>query len=104
MKINFVVILITCASGKEAQGIANSLLTKRMIACANIISGVQSKFWWRGRIDKAKEVLMLIKARADNFKAIEKEVKRMHSYEVAEIIALPIVRGSSDYLKWIAGQ
>lgn len=101
MKINFVVILVTCASKKEAEGVAGSLLKKRLIACANIISGVQSKFWWHGRIDKAKEVLIIIKAKASNFKIIEKEVKRVHSYKVAEIIALPIVKGSRDYLKWI---
>lgn len=104
MKRIFVVILVTCASMKEARGIVNSLLTKRLIACANIISGVQSEFWWQGRINRAKEVLVLIKAKSGNFKTIESEVKRIHSYEVAEIIALPIVKGSKDYLKWVEGQ
>lgn len=103
MKANFVVILVTCASREEARSISDSLLTKRLIACANIVTGIESKFWWRGRIDNAKEVLMLIKAKAGNFKIIEKEIKRIHSYEVAEIIALPIIKGSKDYLKWIQG-
>lgn len=81
--------------------IADSLLKKRLVACANIIGKVQSKFWWRGKIDKANEVLVICKTSIDNFKAVEKEVKRIHSYEVPEIIAVPIISGSAEYLSWV---
>ena len=97
----FCIIFVTCHSRKEAGNIASSLLNKRLIACANIISGVDSKFWWNGKIDSAKEFLVIIKAKSSSFKKIEKEVKRLHSYEVPEIIAIPIIAGSKEYLGWI---
>ena len=101
MKIDFVIIFVTCSSRREAGLIADSLLRKRLVACANIIDKVESKFWWNGKIDKASETLVVFKTRSDNFKAAEKEVKRLHSYEVPEIIAMPIVSGSGEYLSWI---
>ena len=97
----FCVIFVTCQSRKEADSIASSLLNKRLIACANIIPGVESKFWWNGRINSAKEFLVILKAGRSSFKKIENEVRRLHSYEVPEIIAIPIVAGSEEYLKWI---
>lgn len=80
-----------------------SILKKRLAACANIVSGVDSRFWWKGRLDRAKEALIMFKTVAKNFKKIEKEIKRLHSYEVPEIIAVPIMAGSKSYLNWIAG-
>ena len=81
-----------------------SLLKKRLAACANIVSGVDSSFWWAGKIDRAREVLVIMKTRRLNFRRIEKEVKRLHSYKVPEIIAIPIIAGSKEYLNWVAGQ
>ena len=98
---NFCILLVTCQSKKEANHIASSLLNKRLIACANIISDVNSKFWWNQKIDTAKEFLIILKARCKSFKKIEKEVKRLHSYKVPEIIAIPIIAGSKEYLGWI---
>ncbi len=80
---------------------AGSLLRKRLVACANIVNKIESKFWWNGRIDKARETLIVLKTIGNKFKAVEKEVKRLHSYEVPEIIAMPIVRLSGDYRRWI---
>lgn len=107
MADKFVIILVTCASKAEARKIRDVLLKKRLAACGNIIDGVDSKFWWQGKIDSAREVLLILKTSIANFKRIEKEIKRIHSYEVPEIIALPIVAGSEEYLSWIndsAGQ
>lgn len=101
MADRFVIILATCSSKQEADRIAASILKKRLAACGNIVDGIRSKFWWKGRIDSANEVLLILKTRAANFKEIEKEIKRIHSYEVPEIIALPIVAGSKEYLMWI---
>ena len=97
----FCITFVTCQSKKEADSIASSLLNKRLVACANIVSGIDSKFWWTGKINKAREVLVILKARRADFKKIEKEVKRLHSYEVPEIIAIPIAAGSDEYLRWV---
>lgn len=101
MKTKFITIFVTCGSKKEAKRIVNSLLKKRIVACANIIDGIESRFWWRGKIDRAKEALVILKTTKKNFKALEQEVRRVHSYEVPEIIAMPIAAGSKKYLKWI---
>lgn len=98
---DFCIVLITCGSKSEADGIVESLLKKRLIACGNIISGIESRFRWKGKIDKAKEVLAILKTRRKNFKRIEEEAKRIHSYEVPEIIAIPIVTGNEEYMKWL---
>jgi len=101
MKTDFIIVHICCVSRKEALAIAGYLLNKKLIACANILPGIYSMFWWKGRIEKANEVLLIVKTHVKNFMKIEKEVKRLHSYDVPEIIALPLAAGSKDYLNWI---
>lgn len=101
MKTDAVVILITCSCSKEAHIISASLVKKHLAACANVMGPVKSRFWWNGRIDKAGEVMLMCKTTKKHFAAVEREVKRLHTYEVPEIIALPIIAGSKDYLKWI---
>ena len=101
MSDNFVIIFVTFGSKREAELTAGSLLKKRLVACANIIDKVGSKFWWNGKIDKASETLAMFKTSRYNFKAVEKEVKRLHSYDVPEIIAVPIMALSKDYRRWL---
>ena len=101
MDNKYVVIFVTCASKGQASSITDSLLKKKLVACANTVSGIESRFWWKGKIDRAKEVLLILKARGANFANVEREVRRLHSYDVPEIIALPIVAGSKAYLEWI---
>jgi len=101
MNTDFIIVLVTCGSKKEAALLADALLKKKLIACANVISAVFSKFWWKGRITSARESLIIIKTRRGRFLAIEREIKRLHSYDVPEIIALPIAAGSGEYLGWI---
>lgn len=96
-----IVIFITCKNKPEAEAIANKLLEEKMIACANIVSGIQSMYWWEGKVNTDQEVLMIIKTRKTLFPKIVKTVKNFHSYTVPEIIALPITAGNADYLKWI---
>ena len=93
--------MVTCSSSREARKIAGSLLDKRLVACANIVSDIGSSFWWRGKIESAMEVLVMMKTKKENFKKLENEVKKLHSYEVPEIIAIPIIMGSKQYLNWI---
>ena len=99
--IKHIVIFTTASSEKEARSIAELLLEQRKAACINIVSGIDSKFWWKGKIDSSRESLLIIKTRASMFREIIKLVKTVHSYEVPEIIALPIIGGNDDYLDWI---
>lgn len=97
----YVIIFVTCSSKREASKIAKKLLNERLIACANIIEGISSLFWWKGKLDKAKESLIIAKTARKNFNKIENCIKELHSYEVPEIIAIPIIKGERNYLKWI---
>jgi periplasmic divalent cation tolerance protein len=100
---NEIVILVTCASAKQARKIARALVTGRLAACGNILQApVQSIYRWRGSVDSAKEVLLILKTSHSRFAAVEREIRALHSYEVPEIIALPIAAGSRAYLKWIS--
>jgi periplasmic divalent cation tolerance protein len=99
-----VVIFVTTGTEAEAHKIAELLLTKRKAACVNILPGVDSSFWWQGKLDSAQESLLIIKTRASLLPEIIELVKSVHSYEVPEIIALPIIGGNEDYLKWIDGE
>jgi len=98
---NSIVVLITAGSEEEAHNIAESLVKGKKAACVNIVSGVDSIFWWEGKIESARESLLLVKTRASLFPEIVELVKRIHSYEVPEIISLPIITGNEDYLTWL---
>ncbi len=76
---------ITCANAKEAQKIANALLRKRLVACANILPKIESRYWWKGKMRKSSEALLIIKTRKSLMKKIIKEVKALHSYELPVI-------------------
>lgn len=96
-----VVIFVTAANKEEAAKISSALIKGKLAACVNIIENVRSLFWWQGEVDNAKEVLLIIKSRKALVNKLIKKVKSLHSYEVPEIIALPIVAGDRKYLKWI---
>ena len=96
-----IVVFVTTGSEQEAHKIAELLLTKRKAACVNVIPRVDSSFWWQGKLDSAHESLLIIKTKASLLSEIIDLVKSAHSYEVPEIIALPIIGGNKDYLKWI---
>ena len=96
-----IVIFITAKDYDQAAKISQHLVDQKLIACANILNGVKSLFWWEGKVDEANEVLLILKTRKSLFKKIEKAVKALHSYEVPEIIALPIIEGHKPYLKWV---
>lgn len=100
-KMTNIMVFMTTATKQEAQKIVRSLLDKHFIACANIIGPVDSEFWWQGKIDKAKEFLVLMKSDEKLFEKLSKTIKDIHSYEIPEILALPIVRGWAPYLEWL---
>ncbi len=102
MNTHYIVVLVTAKDKKEAGRIARGLLRAKLIACANIIEGVQSLFWWQGKIDMSQEVLLVLKTKKILFRKVLNQVKSLHSYQTPEIIALPLVAGSEDYLAWIS--
>ena len=98
---NYIVIYITTGSVNEAKKIGRALVEEKLAACSNIISPVRSIYSWQGKICDDKEALMVLKTKKKLFKQIVKRVEKLHSYDVPEIIAMPIVEGSSKYLSWL---
>jgi periplasmic divalent cation tolerance protein len=97
----YTLIIVTASSKSEAEKIVRTLLEERLIACANIIGPVHSLFWWQGKIDEAQEHLILMKTRKDLFNKLADKVKAIHSYQIPEIIAMPIVEGFKPYMEWL---
>ena len=95
------VVFVTAASTGEAAALAKTLVEERLAACGNVLSGIRSIYHWQGRIEDQPEALVILKTRAELFEALKKRVLELHSYEVPEVIALPIILGSKDYLYWI---
>ncbi|MBM3120400.1 MAG: divalent-cation tolerance protein CutA [Chloroflexi bacterium] len=96
-----VVIFVTTSSEEEARKVAELLLGQRKAACINIVPRVDSSFWWQGKLDSDRESLLIIKTKASLLQKVIALVKEVHSYSVPEIIALPVIDGNQDYLKWI---
>lgn len=96
-----IIVLVTCANVDEAQKISGALVQQKLCACVNILDNIKSIFWWQGKVDSGSEVLLIAKTLKNRFAKITKLVKSLHSYEVPEIIALPIIAGEKKYLDWI---
>jgi periplasmic divalent cation tolerance protein len=97
-----IVVLVTCGSKKEARKIAKALVDRRLAACVQEIGvPMRSTYRWKGRVESANEVLLLIKTSRKRFSAVSTLVKELHSYDLPEIIALNIAEGSREYLDWI---
>ncbi len=94
-----IIILCTCKE-EDAEKIVNELLTKKLIACVNSFP-VKSFFWWKGKMEKEEEILLMMKSSEEKWDAIQKEIKKIHSYEVPEIISISIKNCLPDYLKWM---
>jgi periplasmic divalent cation tolerance protein len=94
-------IIITTSTKSEAKRIVNNLLTKKLIACGNIIGPIYSSYWWNNEIEQNEEFLILAKSKKMFYKRVEKKVLQLHSYETPEILVLPIIDGSRSYLDWI---
>ena len=97
----YVAVFITTTDDEEARLISQALLEQKKVACANIIAGVGSQFWWQGKIDTENESLLIAKTAASLLDEVVTLVREIHSYDNPEIIALPIVGGSQEYLDWI---
>jgi periplasmic divalent cation tolerance protein len=97
------VVFVTCPTLALARKIARVVIGKHLAACVNIVqSPVESFYTWKGKLEKAREYLLLMKTPANRLAELEREVERLHSYDVPEFIALPITEGSTKYLSWLA--
>ncbi|MCI0401907.1 MAG: divalent-cation tolerance protein CutA [Acidobacteria bacterium] len=96
-----VVVLVTCSSAEEAGRIAKALVEERLAACVNISSPIRSVYRWQGKVSDAEEVLLVIKTARELFDPVRRTVERLHSYQVPEVICLPVIDGAPNYLNWI---
>ena len=97
------VVLVTCGSLAEGRKIARAVVTKRLAACVNIVSApVESIYRWKGKVEQAREFLLIIKTTARRLKDLEKEIARLHSYDIPEFLVLKVEGGSQSYLEWLA--
>lgn len=97
----YLLVLSTCPGSISAKKISQDLISEKLAACVNIVPGVQSFFAWVGKLDTANENMLIIKTTADNYEELEKRIKKLHPYELPEIIAVPIQTGFAGYLDWI---
>jgi len=97
------IVLVTCKSTAEARRIGRVLVESRLAACANVLrTPIESIYRWRGNVERAREVLLILKTTRARFRALQDAVRKAHSYEVPEIIGMPIAEGLPAYLNWIA--
>jgi periplasmic divalent cation tolerance protein len=97
-----IVILSTCASESEAEALARTLLDRRLAACVNVLPRIRSFYHWKGAVEASEECMLLIKSSRPLFAEVAAAVEKAHSYELPEVVALPIVAGSVNYLTWLS--
>lgn len=96
-----IVVLMTASSQEEADGIAEALVGEMLAACVNVVPGISSVYRWQGKVQRDTEWLLVAKSRRDVLDTLVQRVETLHSYDVPEIIALPLVGGSDAYLRWL---
>lgn len=99
--MNYIVVFVTTSNEEEASKIARALVEKRLAGCVNIVKNIRSIYTWKDNIEDEAETLMIIKTKRELYKQLIYTVKELHSYTVPEVIALPIIEGSEDYLRWL---
>jgi periplasmic divalent cation tolerance protein len=96
-----IVVFITAPTEEEAGNIADKIVKEKLAGCVNIIKNIRSIYMWQGNIEDDAEVLMVVKTRRELFKRLKDRIIEIHSYDVPEVIALPVQEGSGSYLKWL---
>jgi len=97
----WIVVLVTASSRDEAEKIARKLVEDKLAACVNIVENIQSIYWWRNNVESSSEILLIIKTKTSKLHELIETVRSLHSYQVPEIIALPVIAGYKDYLNWL---
>ena len=101
MTTEYIIVFITAPNEEEAAGIGHKIVEERLAACVNITRSVRSIYRWQGRVEDEQEVLMVVKTKKSLFERLQERVKELHSYSVPEIIGLPLIQGSKEYLDWL---
>jgi periplasmic divalent cation tolerance protein len=96
-----IVVLVTVPDHNIARKVSEAVLTARLAACVNVLPGIQSMYWWEGKIADEQEVLLLMKTTEARFESLSQTIRSAHPYEVPEIVAVPVVRGLPQYIEWI---
>ena len=96
-----IVVLCTCASAEEGERLARALLAGHLAGCVSLVPAVRSVYRWKGEIESGEECLLVIKSSRDRFAALNAAIEKLHSYQVPEVIALPVVDGAPNYLNWL---
>ena len=99
--MEYIIVFITVPNFEVGEKIGSTLVEEKLAACVNITSEIKSLYFWKGSIEHDSEYLLIIKTRSDTFENLEKKVKEIHPYEVPEIVAMPIILGTNEYLNWI---
>ncbi len=102
--VSAVVVLSTVSSLEEGRRLARALVDQRLAACVNLIPKVESIYRWQGVVESAEEVLLVVKTTPARFAELRERIAELHSYDVPEILALPVMDGSASYLEWLSGQ
>ena len=97
-----IIVMTNTGSQAEARKIASALVERKLAACVNIIPGVESTYWWKGKIETAPEWTLLVKTVRANFDTVRNAIRELHSYELPECIMLEVAEGGKAYLDWIA--
>jgi periplasmic divalent cation tolerance protein len=95
------IVFSTAATRKEADKIAEALVKEKLAACVSIVPEIVSRYWWQGKIERSRELLLIIKTSKAKYSSVEKRIKKLHSYTVSEILAVSVLKGNPDYLKWM---
>ena len=97
----YAIVYITASNIGEARDLVEAIVKERLAACANVVESVESTYWWQGKIERGDEALIILKTKESKLDELIKRVKELHSYENPEIVAVPILKGSDEYLRWI---
>ncbi len=97
----FIQVVTTVEKQEDAQRIARAMVEKRLAACAQVVGPITSTYWWKGRIEEAQEWQCLLKTREDRFDVLEQDIRGFHTYEVPEIVSMPLVQVSPAYREWL---
>lgn len=100
----FMLVYVVCANLEEAKHLAKTVIEQRLAACANILPTIHSLYWWEGQIQEGAETLLILKAPYSYYEAIEKVIRREHSYSVPAILQVPITQGLPEYFRWLAAE